>query len=287
MINNRIVDANEVPVERTMLALTRKMTKINELSIDKLYDQFVTTHNSLNKTPSFIKISNNAINDDETGLFQYVRGELNAWYKLTNRYDNDRKLIHTEVDRIYQLERSPDRFKDIKNILDASSQVLSNLEGIAQEKEQCRAQKGKFKEKIMTKQELRIEIANNFFVCVIEQKFDHQTSMDFEFYLEVKNIKDIFIDADVVMEFLEIQFRKLQNTSKDKENVSHVRKVQVTTARSGLLCWHCKGNHSIRDCEKLKRMNSDERYITNNKLKMFRNCLLHNYNEQEIIFFLL
>ncbi|CRK88244.1 CLUMA_CG002025, isoform A [Clunio marinus] len=63
--NNKITEVGKNEIHPQLLALTRSASKQLRLSDDQLFDNFLTTHDVVNKTFNNIKMANDPINEDD------------------------------------------------------------------------------------------------------------------------------------------------------------------------------------------------------------------------------
>ncbi|CRK88788.1 CLUMA_CG002692, isoform A [Clunio marinus] len=74
---DELVDIKNFTCDKNVLALTRSTAKTLQQPVEKLFDQFITTHNALNKTPSSIKITNAPVNEnDDTDFVYFINKDL-------------------------------------------------------------------------------------------------------------------------------------------------------------------------------------------------------------------
>lgn len=135
---------------------------------------------------------------------------LKAWKIITSTYDNNRKLITFEVEKLFSSEKYPEMTKNVKFLHDLALNVHGNLEGIILEREETLALDEKREQKAFKKSEMKSAIGDFIFCHGITSRFDFKTALDFESFIEERKINHVSMEN--LINFLAKQYKKLEQS---------------------------------------------------------------------------
>lgn len=166
--------------------------------------------------------------------------------------------------------------------------VFNNAEGILRETEEGEAFRiGRLKINFSTLQ-IKEKSADILFNYNIEARFDFQTALAFEEFIEKRDLKHVTIEQ--IQEFLELQTKKLEQSAHQAERKPNTdRPSQRDNNRDGQasinvfsksdrksICKFCKKNHESKKCKTYLDLSLAKRW---NKVKSLKICcFLHPYD---------
>lgn len=145
---------------------------------------------------------------------------LKAWKVILNVYENDRRMISHEVDKLHRYEKHGDIFKNIKFLHDITINVLVNLKNILADRHELAAMNKAQKYVPLTDVQVKALMADIMLVHMVEKQFDFGTALDFEKYVQDKQLVHITME-DMTM-FLDIRHKKLEQAKSKAKGTTDV-----------------------------------------------------------------
>lgn len=184
-----------------------------------------------------------------------------AWNILTQRYGNKRMIINSLLQKLFNQKKiSTPSAAQIKNLLDTTSQCLSNLKN----------------------QELPVESWDQLIIHLVVQRLDVDTHTAWE-EESYKEKADELPTWDELMSFLETKYRSLEmvNPGVKREQTSvktksfHATSTQENTAITrNKSCSMCNAEHALCHCKDFGKLQPNERSDFIKKSNLCFNCLM-------------
>lgn len=204
-----------------------------------------------------------SISGDAAQLIKHINNtEQNyetAWTTITNRYNNDRRLVDTYLQIMCnQPKVKSESAVGLKKLHDTTMECIHAMTNLKIDTTQC-------------------DFLLNF---IIMQKIDRETKRLYEQSLsEPKKIQQF----SEFMKFIEERFHALESVEgerieTDQQNEKHV----FSVTKSSTKCVICKQQqHSIQHCDQFKKLSASEKYKAVKQNRVCVNCLSPTHHSKQ------
>lgn len=211
---------------------------------------------------------------------------MTAFNILLERYDDPRKLLKAEFTNL--LAHSTEKLnglKNIKSLLNKTTNINANIRGILIEQQQSLALKTGKPVKLLTDEQLKARLFDSLFIHCISSQLDFHASINYEEFLAQNKLEHSTVEN--LQQFLDAYAKKLEQTERYKiysnENKNaQPEKIQLHKRVNTLKVIPCKmcerSGHEIKFCREFLALNPVQRLNLLKKKLICINCMGHNYD---------
>ncbi|XP_018373979.1 PREDICTED: uncharacterized protein LOC108768150 [Trachymyrmex cornetzi] len=187
-----------------------------------------------------------------------------AWYRLKERYDNERVAVQKHIKAIFELPAlRKENSIALRNLLDG---ILKHT-------------------RALTALKRRVKDWGDLLTYTVSSKLDYFTTKEWEGTLQSKQLPTF----QELIEFLTRRCETLEtvarrNPSIELNSKSRQTSSKFTTAHAAITvnkCAHCKGEHWIYQCKGFKELSISDRLSRVKALKLCLNCLKDKHIARE------
>lgn len=229
----------------------------NWLTFRELFEQMIHRNDNISTIEKFTYLKT-TIGGDAAQLIKHISNtEQNyetAWNTITNRYNNDRRLVDTYLKiMMNQPKLKSETSAGLKMLHDTTMECINAMTNLKIDTKQC-------------------DFLLNY---IIMQKLDRETKRLYEQSLnEPKKIQQF----KEMMTFIEERFHTLESVEgerydNEQQNTKHVFNIIRTTVK----CVMCKQQHLIKNCEQFAKLSASEKFKFIKRNNVCINCLNPNH----------
>lgn len=224
------------------------------ITFKDLFVSFVVNSKKMGKAEKMQRLKTYITGEVSDMISDLTISEVNfdcAWDRLLNRFDNERIIIGTMINKLLNQQNCKGDAKSLKKLLDVTDQMILALTNLNRPTEHW----------------------DDWIVVIIGQKLDEETQKDWERKIGKSTTVPKWAE---LKDFLTEQWRlmeRLETTTKKQGQTLHPKSIKTFQTSMESTCVVCQESHTLYNCPKWKSMDPKERLGVVKRNKWCKKCL--------------